>query len=271
MDINSNPEADQVAQDVELVLWQAQEKVRLVAEAGETSRGWKRQGERKARNRCGHEIGSRTGCELVVDREWRILLQVILGYLSAFKTGSWLQIRKTWRHRSWCQNCLLAPFYRKGKRWVPDIFWIDPGLENWTGRAVPGPMGTGFWPVASGTIPTASGARGHPSEELWSVCSKKIVCTVTGVWVPSEMTGWGRSRGVTASKEKPGGGRFWCRVWVEWVGWKKRQGLETGSLLRLGGVQELLREQMGSWKRIGLESDGGLGASDEDEVLTMRD
>ena len=35
MDINSNPEADQEAQDAELVLQQAQEKVKLVPEAWE--------------------------------------------------------------------------------------------------------------------------------------------------------------------------------------------------------------------------------------------
>ena len=47
MDINSNPEADQEAQDAELVLQQAQEKVKLVAEAWEKHREeWKRQEEK---------------------------------------------------------------------------------------------------------------------------------------------------------------------------------------------------------------------------------
>ena len=48
MDIDSDLEADQVAQDTELVLRQAQEKVRLVAEAQERHReDWKRNEEEK--------------------------------------------------------------------------------------------------------------------------------------------------------------------------------------------------------------------------------
>ena len=38
-----------------------------------------------------------------------------------------------------------------------------------------------------------------------------------------------------ASEEKPGRGGIGSRVRVEWVGWKERLGLETGSLLHLRG------------------------------------
>ena len=48
MEIDSNPEADQAAQEAELVLQQAQEKVRLVTEAWERCQEeWKRLVEEK--------------------------------------------------------------------------------------------------------------------------------------------------------------------------------------------------------------------------------
>ena len=43
MDIDSDPEADQEAQNTEMILWQAQEKLRLVNEAWERCwEEWKR-------------------------------------------------------------------------------------------------------------------------------------------------------------------------------------------------------------------------------------
>ena len=57
MDIDSNPEVDQVAQDVEMVLQQAQEKVRLVAEAWERCQGGAEEAGGEGTNSQGHEAG----------------------------------------------------------------------------------------------------------------------------------------------------------------------------------------------------------------------
>jgi len=83
MDIDSDPEADQEAQDVELVLRQAQEKVRLVAEAQERCQEdqKRKEEERKAQIVAATKLAVEQAVELAVDREWRILLQVSLEFL----------------------------------------------------------------------------------------------------------------------------------------------------------------------------------------------
>jgi len=79
MDINSDCEAEQEAQDAELILQQAQVKLRLVNEAQEHCREeWKRLEEEKTRLVLAMKLAVEQAVELVMDREWRIQLQVSL-------------------------------------------------------------------------------------------------------------------------------------------------------------------------------------------------
>jgi len=83
---------------------------------------------------------------------------------------------------------------------------------------------------------------------------------------PTGMVGLVRWRGVVAQEKEPGRGRVRCRVRREWD-W----GLETGSLLCLGGDQGALKgSRMGILKRIAKSLDGGLGASEDMETLHKR-
>jgi len=91
MDVDSNSEAEQAA----LELTQAQEWVRTANEAQEKHQvEWKRQEEeRKAKIVAAIKLAA----ELAVDREWRILLQVSLGF-HRFKLEVGLQFSRTWRY-----------------------------------------------------------------------------------------------------------------------------------------------------------------------------
>jgi len=71
---------------------------------GETLRGLEETGGgEEAQIVVATKLAAEQAAELVVDREQRILLQVSLIFLWFF-TGSWLQIRKTWRCQSWHWN-----------------------------------------------------------------------------------------------------------------------------------------------------------------------
>ena len=79
MDIDSDPKAEQEAQDAELVLQQAWEKLRLVDEAQERHwEEWKKLEEEKKWLVMAMKLVSKEAAESVVDREQKILLQVSL-------------------------------------------------------------------------------------------------------------------------------------------------------------------------------------------------
>jgi len=83
-DIDSDPEAEQEAQDMELIIQQAWEKLRLVNEAWERCQEvQKKLEEEKKLLVAAMKLVTKEVVELVVDREWRILLQVSLQISSA--------------------------------------------------------------------------------------------------------------------------------------------------------------------------------------------
>jgi len=168
---------------------------------------------------------------------------------------------------------LLAPFTDKGKEVCSRFFW------NWywdwkteTGRAVWDQWKPDVWPVQTAPFLLHLATRGCPSKKLQSVCSPEACLHGRrGSGFQSEMAGLGGSRGVTASEKEAGWGRVWCRVWVEWVGWKENWGWRQEVSFALEEIRELLREQNGHLKRIYQGLDGGLVAGDKDEDSTMRE
>ena len=116
MDLDSDLEADQVAQDVELDLRQAPEQVRLVAEAQERCQEYQKrqEEEKKAQTFVAMKLAAEQAAELVVDREWRILLKVSLEILWLF---NWklTSDQKDLETLVMTPEPLLAPSTDKGK------------------------------------------------------------------------------------------------------------------------------------------------------------
>ena len=80
MDINSDPEAKQEPQEVELIIQQAWEKLRLVNEAQERHwEEWKRL-EEKVQLVTAMQLVAPEAVEFVVEREQRIVLWVSFGF-----------------------------------------------------------------------------------------------------------------------------------------------------------------------------------------------
>ena len=73
------------------------------------------------------------------------------------------------------------------------------------------------------------------TEVLWGLCWVEVgLCGQQGAGVEKEAVGAQGEVGTEVEKDVGGGG-VRHRVGVEWVGWVEGLGLETGSLLHLGG------------------------------------
>src|SRR5882724_8895541 len=131
---------------------------------------------------------------------------------------------------------LLAPFTEKGKQVSTRSFGMILELKTETGRAAGDQWGAVLQlvPLAQVLLHLATG-RCLP-EVLQPMCSaENHVHSHGDVGLQSEMMGSLRSRRIMAPEEKPDRSRrVGCGVRLEWVGWKERPGLETGSLIRLG-------------------------------------